>query len=534
MSGQALVIDQEVTVSTILAGALRKALKMDSVCVRNLHDAQEVLRRSGIDAFKLIVSDIGAPLDMDASRPVGRILPTAVDFLRGIRAGSDDPPCIFVVEAADGEYMEHLRDLRNVELLAVGSALDLPDVARKMLDQVPGKPKPMPRPLDVNIRLTGDLNVWELKNKERGIELTGTINIPPQELEDLLLDSSMVGAIVPGKPNLNAMLIRRLGLRLYNCLAGNTINSKLGESISGLTNCLALLESTRLRFELNARTSGLVVEVLARPTGDGQDAAEDLWMLKLPIFRKYGNLGGRPPLFKDQASRDGPVKCLLIEGETRSFSSSGAVAKRFDPLRHVDEEIKWLAVHLARYQERCHLAPPKVLRAANYEAGEFGAVVRRTLAEEPWQLIHYSGHSEMGTDNKPYLVLGAMEEDLLDLDTFARCAPHAQFVFLNSCRSAESSFILRLVERNIPAVAGYAWHVPDRLADRFSREFYMNLFPEDETGAQRFLEYAFMRAKAGLYKANSQDPMWTAPLLFMQTLDSQEAGRRPAAAGVMQ
>jgi hypothetical protein len=257
-------------------------------------------------------------------------------------------------------------------------------------------------------------------------------------------------------------------------------------------------------------------------------------MLKLPIFRKFGSEGGRKPLFKDGASRHVPVKCLLIEGETRAFSAGGDIARRFAELPGARTEIDWLRTYLDRNHEKFCLAPPTLLRASDYAPGQFAAVLGATLASEAWQLIHYSGHSEPGPDRKAYLVLGPRANDLFDVDLLARYGDHVQFVFLNSCSSANANFIQRLAERNVPAVAGYAWPIPDQVAAVFSKQFYMNLFPEQEgQGTQRFLEFAFMRAKAALYTDYRGESLWMAPLLFMQTLDREEEAQRALTPGTM-
>src|SRR5207244_4451533 len=102
------------------------------------------------------------------------------------------------------------------------------------------------------------------------------------------------------------------------------------------------------------------------------------------------------------------------------------------------------------------------------------------------------------------LVLGDGPDDVLDIDNFAQDARGAQFVFLNSCSSATGTFVARLVEKNIPAVAGYAWPLEDKHALAFSRKFYLELFEGERS--RRFLEYSFMRGKAYLFDEFSDQP----------------------------
>lgn len=534
MEDWALIIHGNTLLARELAGFLTGDPELHPVCAANLKEAREILEDKGKGACKLIVAGISAPVDADTSVPVGRVLPTATEFLREVRKGADRPAAIFVVDA-DAGYMEYLNGLKNAELIAVGSLRKLPELAKTLAWGEKDAPKSLPHRLDVKITLTGDLHLWQLTT-ETGIVENGGINISPRELNDLVRQSRLAGAIMPDQAALNVEVIRKLGRDMYDCFVGNSIKSQLGMHIFSFTNGLTTFGGTRLRFEVNAKTSPLMVEALARPMGDDEDAEQDLWMLKLPIFRKFGNLCSRPPLFQDKASETGPVKCLLIQGTIDAFDSIGPIARSFGALPGATEEIAWLADHLADHRVGFRLDPPKLLRACDYAPGEFAAVLRDTLKAEHWQLIHYSGHSGESTTeagSKAYLVLGPDEKDQFDLDTFAECAAHAQFVFLNSCSSGSSSFILRLVEHNIPAVLGYARPVPDQTAARFSKDFYLSLFPEQETGGQRFLEYAFMHAKAALYNAYPNEPLWTSPLLFMQILDTQKGVQRAVATGAM-
>lgn len=529
----ALVIHEVPDLAEMICGGLATGLGIPAHSAANLAEAGHILKFQGSAGCKLIVASFSAPANADVSSPVDRVEPDAVAFLRKERGERDDdlPACIFLVTTTDPSHLDLVRGLKNVELLGLKLAFSrLCEVAGRLAW---GQPKTRRTPLDINITLTGNVGHWHLHNKERDIDRVGVLKISPVDLETMLLDSSMVGAMKPGETQTMTRLLRRLGVQLYKSLAGNSIDSeKLGEHIFEATECLTLLEHTRLRFDVDADTSALIVEALAHP-GSGPEDAADLWMLKLPIFRKFGGEGGRKPLFKDGASRHTPVKCLLIEGETRAFSAGGDVAKRFADLPGARTEIDWLKGYLERNQAKYCLAPPTLLRAADYAPGQFAQVLKATLESDAWQLIHYSGHSEPGPDKKAWLVLGPRANDLFDVDLLARC-PQVQFVFLNSCSSANANFIQRLAERNVPAVAGYAWPIPDQVAAVFSKQFYISLFPEHEgQGTQRFLEFAFMRAKAALYANYKGESLWTAPLLFMQTLDREEDARPTVATGAI-
>jgi hypothetical protein len=529
----ALVIYEGPEMAEAICGALARGLRIPAHSAANLAEAEGVLKQHDSASCKLIVASFTAPANDKVSAPLDRVEPDAVAFLRKARAlrNDDFPACIFTVSTTDPVHDELLRGLKNVELLALELVFTkLCDVARALAY---GGPKALPSPLDINITLTANVGRWHLLNKQRKIDRVGALKISREHLKTMLLYSSLVGALKPGHAQEMSELIHMLSMQLYQCLTGNPIDSdKLGEHIFHATERLTMLESTRLRFEVDAATSSLIVEALAYP-GAGPDE-DDLWMLKLPIFRKFGGEGGRKPLFKDGASRIGPVKCLLIEGETEAFNGGGEIAKRFGDLAGARTEIAWIKAHLDKHCEKFCLAPPTLLRARDHAPGEFAGVLRDTLRSEHWQLIHYSGHSEPGSDKRAYLVLGGRSRDLFDVDLLARYADDVQFVFLNSCSSANANFIQRLAEGGVPAVAGYAWPIPDQVAANFSRKFYQYLFPEKEGGAtSRFLEFAFMRARADLYTDYRGESLWMAPLLFMQTLEREEDTRSVAATGAI-
>jgi hypothetical protein len=75
----------------------------------------------------------------------------------------------------------------------------------------------------------------------------------------------------------------------------------------------------------------------------------------------------------------------------------------------------------------------------------------------------------------------------------------------------------------VPAVLGYRWPIGDSAARNFAECFYRHLF-EDPDG-NRYLEYAFMKAKRDLHKAHlgmsGARAMWAAPLLVMQLTQSE-------------
>lgn len=512
-----LVIHEDADMAKEVAKILAESLDGEVVRVSNLVDAGLVMSNRAHWHCQLIVSSLSPPPDVDTSRPMDRARPTCTPFLQQIRDERDEPPCIFLVSLSEGARAEELRNVRNITLLrVVDMGAQLQPLARSVVfGDVSGATKP-PHEVDVDITLVDGRCQWSMRGTPTNpVEAAGIIEIGERDLQRLLDASSNAGKA-------NHRGIRQLGLDMYeNFMANNLKTGGLELALSRYIRHPSFLEAARIRFHVDHATSQLMVETLAKPLSQKVDAELEYWMCRTPIFRKFCGHGERQPLFKDRASRKSPVACLIIQGDARRFSAGGELAKTFPAIASAAAEADALEAYFSNPDKDFGLAPLKVMRPGDYPGGAYGDAVRRELVKQPWQLIHYVGHSAIGLDRKGYLALGAAEGDLIDIDDFATRAAHAQFVFLNSCQSADATFIMKLVEKKIPAVAGYAWEIDDQVAEAFSQNFYEELF--EGSVSKRFLEYAFMRAKNFLYlNRNYVDkPVWTSPILFMQLLDAE-------------
>jgi hypothetical protein len=511
--GWTLIIHEDPNWTSIIAGLLKQVVREEPVCVANLAQAQQQLEYHGRGRCLLIVSSATAPADAHCSRPVGGA-PLRADDIRGQLA----TPCIILAAVNTGAAS--LGNAQNSRLLLLGDILgQLPTIARSLLCMEQGNaPKP-PHEVDVDITITQGSCIWRMHGTpENPIDKMGTIQISPADMRRLLNDSAR-GEYASHDS------VRQLGFDMYVNFMSDPVKSGLEFALSRHIRHPNLLEAARFHFHVDQEASQLLVETLAKPRDQNANAELDFWMRESPIFRKFGALGKRHPLFKDRLSRTTPINCLIIEGEVEDFHALG---KNFPSIPMAARETDWLSNYLTENQKSFMLAPPKVMRASDFADGGYGDAVRSVLSATPWQLVHYVGHSAIGEDGKAYLALAGGAGDALDVDDFAACAREAQFVFLNSCHSANEKFIKKLIEKNIPAVAGYAWPINDEVASVFSKNFYTNLF--EGTVSKRFLEYSFMRAKKVLHEKFTDQPVWTSPILFMQMLnpekDEQQEVRR--------
>ena len=523
----ALIIHDNPDMRESLSGIVENKLKLPGECVIGVQNYEAVDDRMligyGLGNCQVVIAGFGAPSSATQSPALEGDVPAALAFMHTLRSMKPDLPFIFLPRIIDGKTQNDFADVPNVRLLKVKyfSETLAPALGELVLHERPGVERP-PHDVDVDIWLMlGGACTWHIHGpKGNALEHIGAFDIDARQVKDLVEFSKAASAGRETADQQRLFLIQELGKRMYEVLFANSLKNKKLEPI--LTQNIHAkgsdyLEAVRFRFHLDSGTSQLLVETLGEKFSDGGEDKIKYWMLSAPIYRKYGNHGERHPLFKDEATQKRAINCLIIQGRADAFEAGPPVRMRFPAIPLVNHETSqlgdtWEARKAAFRIDTVHLMQPE-----RYPGKNYGDEVRNVLANGNWHLVHYAGHSTI-VDGRGYLVLGSAPADALDIDTFARCTRNTQFVFLNSCSSARGEFIARLVEKNIPAVLGYAWPLDDTTALAFSKKFYEELFEGKKS--TRFLEYSFMRAKAHLYDTFRDRPAWAAPMLFLQTSES--------------
>lgn len=523
----ALIIHDYPDMRESLAGIVEKKLALageNVIAVQN-YDAvtDDILMRHGLQNCQVIIASFSAPASATQSPALEGDYMGALAFMKKLRARRADVPFIFLPRVIDGVTQNLFADLPNVRLLEIKYYAETlaPAIGELVLHERPDAERP-PHDVDVDIRLIlGGACSWGIRGpKGNALEGAGSFAIDKDEIRELVEYSKAAAAGKGASPEQRLFLIERLGKKMYEMLFANSLKNEKLEPI--LTQNIHVrgsdyLEAVRFRFHLDSGTSQLLVETLGESFSDGKDDKIKYWMLSAPIYRKYGSHGERHPLFKDHASQTASIDCLIIQGEAEPFEAGPPVRMRFPAIQLAALETRELEATWLERKTEFRINTVRLMKPEHYAGKNYGEEVRTALANGNWHLIHYAGHSVI-VDGHGYLVLGSGPDDALDIGAFARNTRGTQFVFLNSCSSAKGEFIARMVEKNIPAVLGYAWPLEDPAALAFSRKFYEELFNGKKSS--RFLEYSFMRAKAYLYDKFEGQPAWAAPMLFLQTSES--------------
>src|SRR5439155_11537312 len=95
------------------------------------------------------------------------------------------------------------------------------------------------------------------------------------------------------------------------------------------------------------------------------------------------------PLFKDAASRNKPINCLIIEadGEPGVVVDGSGIEESFPRLKHLTDEADAVEAILRRH------AGGRVERLSLAEVdGDLRARVVAKLGERQWHVVHFCGH----------------------------------------------------------------------------------------------------------------------------------------------
>ena len=508
MAEWALAIHHSPEFGEILRLGIKSALPGIEIHVAsNLKDGWTQLERLGLKTCRIVISGLRVPRSRSSRVPAldGKER-TSLDLVKRIRKrGVETLPVLLV--AAENSSSEDVRQFNNVNVVCV---TDIAERASEVIRRMLGfeEKRRQWRNVNLDIKLHEKSYLWHLRRTTPYEQSDGALDIKPRDLEELRELSAIGFDSLP-----NAKFMSGLGKSLHRVvMTADADGLTLRERLKSLCDGKGGIQGARIRFIVDQHTYPILLEFVTEPS---HREDKDFWMLQAPLFRSCKGKVTRPPLFTDGESRTRNLKCLLIQGATRAFSSE-KLGWGFNRILEAAQEI----TDLTNCLKNLNVGTPKVLKYDDPEswngAKTFRDAVRVELENRDWDLVHYAGHSHAAEDySEGWIVFGSRDEDAVRASDFASWVEKSRFVFLSSCESAGAEFVLKTIEWTVPAIVGFRWPIGDLPAKLFATKFYKYLL--DDAEVDRHLEYAFFKAKQDLHEAYPAGrPVWASPVLVMQ------------------
>jgi len=253
-------------------------------------------------------------------------------------------------------------------------------------------------------------------------------------------------------------------------------------------------------------------------------------MLQAPIYRRVDiPIDQEYPLFADGLESREPLNCLIIEADASGYVP--ALDEGLPALAGLRTETEWLVSYLQGLRQAA-LKGEAVVRIGEIlrldrdtvPAGrKFSDCLKEVLQRQnAWQLVHFAGHStyvqrlvQGQVQGKGYFIfpgLGGQDNEAMEVSELCIYLRKrgVRLLYLSSCYSAATEFVIELANHLIPAILGFRWRVADAKACSHTKSFYRHLFE------RRSVDQAFLETRRDMYREDPQDRTWAAPLLIMQ------------------
>jgi CHAT domain-containing protein len=181
--------------------------------------------------------------------------------------------------------------------------------------------------------------------------------------------------------------------------------------------------------------------------------------------------------------------------EGRQFDHNPTFTAR--ELLFLSEEIKMLR----KARKAAHLPEPVELRLSSRRNA--AKDVLEKVADGPWDIVHFAGHSVYADDGEVFLLLpGSRGPVPMLVSDFARAAYEGdvRLVILSSCESSSPNAVFRLAQAGIPAAIGFHWEVDDKEAAEFTAELHRALANDEPVGRAFYKAVHFIEATLSLHR----------------------------------
>jgi hypothetical protein len=487
---------------------------------RNLEHAQESLDELGIEACELLVLGAATPPNRETSVGASTRAPTE-QFIGLQKERCAELPILVLSSNPDLELRGFLRGKSRTAWVDFKTDTNWQeDLAKEAQDLILGNENRVGGMMEVDIRL-GDSPAWKIRHIGRNrYGDFGQLPLSKKKLDRVIEQSCELQGKVNAKQWRKAL--SRLSEDLGSLLFDNAeYNDDFWVKFTEHRADYGGMGRMRISFTVDERTHPVFVEALR------YGSAKKYWMLTSPILRRYNASNvTRLPLFQGEGSRT-PVNCLVIGADP----GGGVIGSdEYGPLDSVGKETGDIEALLsAKHANGIGEVHRFDIGAQTGKAAEVIGKLYAKLAERPWHLVHFAGHVGFvprglvggpmadkvieRDDQVGALILSPSRRIAIDAVNFVNKLEDAQFLYLNSCRSADNYLLANAARERIPAVLGFRWTVGDESAATFASIFYTKLFSRGR--CYKSLEYAFRDARSATHKNDENDPTWASPVLMM-------------------
>ena len=516
---KALAVHFDADMLDLMASALKEKFPdLITERVRNAADAMDQCRAQTGDPFRVVIAyDSIAP---DFRTPRNESEDKGMEFLESLeRVGHGDVPKILIAPTAGNSLLLRVARLRNGSLMlnehSDSFEASFVDIVTRALEHPPDDFQDQEKEIKVVFSLNLEKECWEYELKGVGFDYK---MMKPLALQvDSLMFRRLVNRSRRAGENLNDW--EQNLLEIGQDLGGLLLYGNPG-FLTELLNAQAEAGGAGRKsicFSIEKSVHQAALEALTDPK------EENFWMLQVPMYRRLIRSGQgalqRPVLFRERRRRPESFSALIIEspaeGVVETLTDKKGRPLQLDPLENVTPEAAAVEQILGKRASRLKRIGPKDIPVGR----KFKDYLQEVLRAEPWDLVHYAGHSHYDeTTGKGHLFFPGEFVEELDMEIFNTYLDHAKtrFIYLGGCKSSEAGFVFELARLQIPGVLGFRWPINDRVALEFAKKFYESLF---ETIAPPCLEKAFLSTRCAIRKTHKEDKIWAAAMLILQDTD---------------
>jgi hypothetical protein len=450
--------------------------------------------------YDLLIVALDIPADSAA--PLNLAQQNGASLLRRIREDSLTTPAILVVDNIDNQLFGLVTQLEPCSLVVKTGEKWEENLIRQIQKHSPAAPKTTVQDTHSNVsRVDIFLNFERDPGNWGNYSMIGAWNIGIRPLkvnalkfQKLVGRSWRAGLLEP--PEWQDAFVD-VGETLLDELFAN--NWTFAQDFRTLVDRAGGAENVKIRFVVEPRTHPIALEALL-------NEHKEYYMLRSPIYRK-AYINGEENLL---SSFDNIIwtdrKCLIIQAATEG--SAPSAASELGKLEHAEIEARWLERFLKGngvYVERLN---------GSRRASASWENVKKRLANEKWDMVHYIGHSvyEPRRGEKASVFFpGRTGPEAVSGDEFALNLREAgtRFVYMSSCCS--SAFAFDLASKRIASIVAFRWDIDDDKAVEHTKRFYGKLI-----GERRPMEFAFLDVRRELHGAYGDNRIWASSVLVTQ------------------